>query len=67
MVKVLSVSIKWSELDKNGNKIIKAMDFKTQELLNNFRAKLNEQSNLWKIIGESRNVIYEDGYDCYAD
>jgi len=66
ILKIISVSIKWSELINN-KIVIKAMDFKTQELLNKFRALLIKSPNFNKIIGESRNVEYIDGYDCYAD
>jgi len=66
ILEVKAVSIKWSELINN-KVVIKAMGFKTQELLNKFRALLIKSNNFYKIIGESRNVEYIDGYDCYAE
>jgi len=58
---VNSVSIKWS----NGG-IIKRMEFKTQEELNIFRKELEKKQN-FKLIGESRDVTYPKGFDCYAE
>jgi len=58
---VNSVSIKWSE-----GSSIKVETFKTQVELNLFRKELEKNSN-FKLIGESRDVTYDKGYDCYAD
>lgn len=58
---VNSVSIKWREGD-----IVKVKEFKTQEELNIFRHEL-EKNPSFKLIGESRNVTYPVGYDCYAE
>jgi len=58
---VNSVSIKWR--DESG---IKSETFKTQIELDIFRKELEKDSN-FKLIGESRDVTYPIGYDCYAD
>ena len=63
---IISVSIKWSELINN-KVIIKAMDFKTLLELKKFRTLLIKSTNFYKIIGESWNVEYIDGYDPYWD
>ena len=61
MIVVNSVSIKWSEL---GIKFVKV--FKTQNELNIARKKLEKNPD-FKLIGESRDVTYPIGFDCYAE
>jgi len=61
VIKVNWVSIKWSE-----SSVIKTKKFDTQTELNKFRKNLELKSD-FKLIGESRDVEYEKGYDCYEN
>jgi len=67
IAKINSVIIKWSEYNTSNKLVIKTKQYKTQKGLDKFRARLEVQSNLYKIIGESRDVEYVNGWDTYAE